>query len=92
MSKLAGLIKLLRKGDHEKLSEALHSENHNLNELDPKTGKSLLHLAIESADEAAVAILTKLPGLDLDLPSRDGELPLEMAVRLNDAPLVARLL
>jgi ankyrin repeat protein len=92
MSKLPTLIKLLRKGEHEELNELLHSENVNVNELDPKSGKALLHLAIESSDEDAVNILTKYPGVDLELPSRDGELPLEMAVRLNDAGLVARLL
>lgn len=92
MSKLAALIKLLRKGEHGKLSEMLHCEPLNINELEAKTGKALLHLAIEAADEPAVALLTAFPGVDLDLPSREGELPLEMAVRLNDPALVGRLL
>lgn len=76
MSKLPTLIKLLKKGEYDKLREALHSENINVNELDPKTGKSLLHMAIESADDEAITILTKFPGIDLELPSREGELPL----------------
>jgi hypothetical protein len=29
----------------------IRSENININELDPKTGKALLHLAIEFSDE-----------------------------------------
>jgi ankyrin repeat protein len=49
-------------------------------------------LAIEGEDEQAVTLFSKFPGIDLDLPTRDGELPLEMAVRLNEPRMVTRLL
>lgn len=46
MSKLQALIKLVKKGEHERIKEILHTENVNSNEIDPKSGKAILHMAI----------------------------------------------
>ena len=63
-----------------------------MNEIDAKSGKALLHMAIENSDLDIFNVLAQTPGVNLEEPTKEGEHPLEMAVRLNDVVLVNRLL
>lgn len=89
---IAALVKLVKKGDCNKLREVIHSENVNVNEIDAKSGKALLHMAIENGDVDIFNVLAQAPGVNLEELTKEGEHPLEMAVRLNDVVLVNRLL
>jgi len=46
MSAFATLIKLAKKGSIDKIAQLIEQENLNVNEIDPKSGKSLIHIAI----------------------------------------------
>lgn len=46
MSKFSNLIKLAKKGDIERIIELLDEGKANINEIDPKSGRGLLHIAI----------------------------------------------
>ncbi len=48
MNQFDKLIKSVKKGDIEKVSEILQSATLNINELDTKSGKSLLQTAMET--------------------------------------------
>lgn len=65
MNKIAVLVKLVKKGDYEKLREVIHSENVNVNEIDMKNGKALLHMAIENGDLDSFNVLAQTPGINL---------------------------
>jgi hypothetical protein len=66
MSKFTQLVKLVRKGEYEQLREILHSENVSINEIDPKSGKGLLHMAIENSDIDTFNVLVQSPGINLE--------------------------
>ena len=46
MSTFNSLIKYIKKGDVAKVGSIIESESVNVNQIDPKSGKGLLHLAI----------------------------------------------
>lgn len=92
MNKFTQLIKVIKKGDIEKAAEILQETTLNINELDPKSGKGVIHLAMENADLEMFKILITYPGINPELPSKDGEYPLETAIRLNDLAFVNKLL
>ena len=46
MNQFDKLIKFVKKGDLEKVSEILQEATLNINELDPKSGKSLIQIAM----------------------------------------------
>ncbi len=50
MSKFSNLIKLAKKGDIKKLGEQIEEGMNNINEIDTKSGRGLLHIAIENDD------------------------------------------
>lgn len=48
MSTIEKIAKLIKKGNTDKLGEYLQDPSLDINELDPKSGKTLLQIAIES--------------------------------------------
>ena len=48
MSKAAALFKAAKKGDTERVIELLDENGINPNEVDSKTGRGLIHIAIEN--------------------------------------------
>ena len=92
MSTFNTLIKWVKKGDTDRVRAILEGENVNLNQTDPKSGKGLLHLAIENGESEVFDLLATQPGVNLDLPNAQGETPLELAVSLNDTFMVGHLL
>jgi hypothetical protein len=49
-------------------------------------------MAIENSDIDTFEVIISQIGVNLEQTTKDGEYPLEMAVRLNDVHLVNRLL
>lgn len=92
MSKFSNLIKLAKKGDIKKLGEQIEEGMNNINDIDTKSGRGLLHIAIENDDQELFSLLVKRPGIDIDLLTSEGESPLGMAVRLNNPDIVSKLL
>lgn len=48
MSNIEKISKLIKKGNIEKIAEFLQDPSLDINEVDPKSGKTLLHVAIEN--------------------------------------------
>ena len=46
MSTFVTLIRLVKKGSIDKISQTMEETNFNINEIDPKSGKGLIHFAI----------------------------------------------
>lgn len=59
------LIKLAKKGETHKLADALADTNININEVDPKTGRALIHIAIENLDIDTFNVIASQPGANL---------------------------
>lgn len=67
MSKFSNLIKLAKKGETERIVELLDEGKATVNEIDPKSGRGLLHIAIENDDNQLFETLVNRPGTDLEI-------------------------
>lgn len=92
MDKFAALVKQIKKGDVGKTAELLQDVSLDINALDQKSGRGLLQIAMENDQIEIFNVLMCHPTINPELISRDGELPLETAIRLNSIAFVSKIL
>ena len=92
MSTFNSLIKCIKKGDAAKVRSIIESESVNVNQIDPKSGKGLLHFAIQNNQTEIFDLFAAQSGVNLELANSLGQTPLELAVTLNDTFMVGHLL
>ena len=84
--KLFKVFEALRHGDTETIAkEAKEDEEGKLK------GTTMLHLAIQCADQSIVEFVLSQPGTDINVRDRDGNTPLHIASMLGRAPVVTLL-
>ncbi len=83
---MAQLLKEVKADNTAKVLELLQSSSHDLNQVDPKTGDSLIHLAIKNTNSSILSNLVskdRSNHADPNLENEDGLTPLICAVDSN---------
>lgn len=86
------IAKLIKKGDTQKIAELLQDPSLDINSLEPKSGKTLAQLAIESQQSEVFGMILHTMGLRLDTTSKSGQTALETAILMNSPDFVEQIL
>lgn len=84
--KLFKIFEALRNGDTAAIAKATKDGEGKLE------GTSILHLAIQCAEQPVIEYVLSQPGTDVNARDRDGNTPLHIAATLGRAPIVKLLL
>jgi hypothetical protein len=84
--RLFKIFEALRNGDTAAISKATRGEGESKLE-----GTSILHLAIQCAEQPVIEYVLSQPGTDVNARDRDGNTPLHVAASLGRAPVVKLL-
>ena len=83
---MSQLLKEIKSDNTSKVLELLQSSSHDLNQVDPKSGDCLIHIAIKNANSSILSNLVskdRSNHADPNLENEDGRTPLICAVECN---------